>query len=112
MMVTGNSLRLVKDIREALGQLSGSRAYAPGNLGVALSAGKHQRTPLARAIRKKRFRISRARTKRLAFLKVSRRIRARLFKSGCFSAVSYGMEVQGVAPTEILHIKEGLCQGL
>eukprot|EP00959_Pyramimonas_sp_CCMP1952_P152761 3196071-Pyramimonas_sp.AAC.1 len=60
MVVTGSSLRLVKDIREALGQLSGSRAYAPGNLGVAFSVGKHQHTPLARAIRKKRFRIFRA----------------------------------------------------
>eukprot|EP00959_Pyramimonas_sp_CCMP1952_P392698 8228497-Pyramimonas_sp.AAC.1 len=74
-------MRLMKDIREALRTLSGTQSHAPGNLGVAFTAGKHQRAPLARAIRRKRARKFRDRVGRLAVLKISRRAKVRIFKS-------------------------------
>eukprot|EP00959_Pyramimonas_sp_CCMP1952_P416381 8723316-Pyramimonas_sp.AAC.1 len=91
MHAVANSQSLLKVGQNHLGLLAGTGEWAPGNLGVPFSVGKHLRVPSLKAI-KKRFAKFQHRGRRLGALRVSRRANARLFKSGILSTVSYGME--------------------
>eukprot|EP00959_Pyramimonas_sp_CCMP1952_P120256 2514591-Pyramimonas_sp.AAC.1 len=54
MYAAANSSGLLKDLKETLGPLSGKCTWAPGNLGVPFTTGRHRMVPMARAIKLKR----------------------------------------------------------
>eukprot|EP00959_Pyramimonas_sp_CCMP1952_P408356 8558261-Pyramimonas_sp.AAC.1 len=105
MVSSANSNALLKAILTKLGSLAGRGEWAVTNLGLAFTAGKHQGCRFARAVRKKRFRTFNFRISKLRGLKVSQGKKARLFKAGILPTISFGMEVQSIAPHELLRIR-------
>eukprot|EP00959_Pyramimonas_sp_CCMP1952_P407272 8535598-Pyramimonas_sp.AAC.1 len=89
MNAAANSSGLLKDLTDSLGPLSG----------------RHRMVPMARAINLKRVKKFFHRLAKLGALRAPKKIKSRLFKAGVLSTVSYGMEVQGVTPTQILHFR-------
>eukprot|EP00959_Pyramimonas_sp_CCMP1952_P267750 5597947-Pyramimonas_sp.AAC.1 len=82
MFAAANSRDLLIKVKSELGFLAGTTSWAPGNLGVAYTTGRHQKVCAARVIRRKRLVKFVHRHKRLGTMKLPRKVKARLFKAG------------------------------
>eukprot|EP00959_Pyramimonas_sp_CCMP1952_P034717 727736-Pyramimonas_sp.AAC.1 len=81
MCAAASSSGLLKDLKESLGPLSGKCSWAPGNLGVPFTAGRHPMVPLARSTKLERVKTFSHRLPKLGALKVPKKIKSRLFKA-------------------------------
>jgi len=106
MNITGNSKLLVSKAKVVLGPLAGAVEEAPANLGIDFLAGRT--LAQVRLLRKRgqRWLKFRRRAQTLNCFKGPRRLKARLFKASVQSVITYGAQVQGFTPREILTLRK------